>query len=49
MEFLGIPHAEQLPAIQWRLHNLAKMDPKKRQRLIDELLKALDLEGEKNA
>jgi hypothetical protein len=48
-KFLGIPHAEQMPAIQWRLHNLAKMDPKKRQRLIDELLKALDLEREKNA
>ena len=48
-KFLGIPHAEQLPAIQWRLHNLAKMDLKKRQRLIDQLLKALDLEGEKYA
>lgn len=48
-KYLGIPHAEQLPAIQWRLHNLAKMDPKKRRRLIDELLKALDLQSEKNA
>lgn len=48
-KLLGIPHAEQLPAIQWRLQNLAKMDPKKRQRLIDGLLKALDLESEKNA
>jgi predicted nucleotidyltransferase component of viral defense system len=46
---LGIPHAEQLPAIQWRLQNLAKMDPKKRQQLIDGLLKALDLESERNA
>lgn len=46
---LDIPHAEQLPAIQWRLQNLAKMDPKRRQRLIDDLLKALDLEEETNA
>ena len=41
-KLLGIPHAEQLPAIQWRLHNLAKMDREKRQRLIDGLLRALD-------
>jgi hypothetical protein len=45
-KLLGIPHAEQLPAIQWRLQNLAKMDPEKRQRLIDALLKALDIEHE---
>jgi predicted nucleotidyltransferase component of viral defense system len=46
-KLLGIPHAEQLPAIQWRLQNLAKMDREKRQRLIDGLLKALDIEHEK--
>jgi len=46
-KLLGIPHAEQLPAIQWRLQNLAKMDGEKRQRLIDGLLKALDIEHEK--
>jgi hypothetical protein len=45
-KLLGIPHAEQLPAIQWRLQNLAKMDAQKRQRLIDGLLKALDIEHE---
>lgn len=46
-KLLGIPHAEQLPAIQWRLQNLAKMDREKRQRLIEGLLKALDIEHEK--
>jgi hypothetical protein len=40
---LGIPHAEKLPAIQWRLHNLAKMNAQKRRQLIDSLLKALDI------
>jgi hypothetical protein len=36
-----------MPAIQWRLQNLAKMDREKRQRLIDGLLRALDIEHEK--
>lgn len=42
-KLLDIPHAEKLPAVQWRLQNLAKMDPKKRQRLVDDLLKALPI------
>ena len=42
-ELLGIPYAEHLPAVQWRLRNLAKMEPKKRQRLVDRLLRALGI------
>lgn len=41
---LGIPHVEKLPAVQWRLQNLAKMDPKKREQLIENLLRALGIE-----
>ena len=44
-ELLGLPDMDKLPAVQWRLHNLAKMDPKKRQKLIDNLLKALGIEA----
>jgi hypothetical protein len=43
-EILSIPHAEKLPAVQWRLQNLAKMDPKKREQLLNNLLKALGIE-----
>jgi predicted nucleotidyltransferase component of viral defense system len=43
-ELLKVPHAEKLPAVQWRLQNLAKMDPKKREQLIDNLLKALGIQ-----
>jgi predicted nucleotidyltransferase component of viral defense system len=43
-EILNIPHAEKLPAVQWRLQNLAKMDAKKREQLINNLLKALGIE-----
>ena len=42
---LSIPHAEKLPAVQWRLQNLVKMDPRKREQLISNLLKALGIEG----
>jgi len=38
---LDIPHAEQLPAVQWRLHNLAKIDGKKRELLVEALSRAL--------
>jgi predicted nucleotidyltransferase component of viral defense system len=44
---LGLPHVEQLPAVRWRLQNLETMDRQKRQRLIESLLKALDIEREK--
>jgi len=41
---LKIPHIEKLPAVRWRLQNLAKMDPNKRDQLINNLLKALGIE-----
>jgi len=42
---LDTPHAEKLPAVQWRLQNLAKIDPKKREQLIGNLLRALGIRG----
>ncbi len=42
---LGIPHAEELPAVRWRLQNLAKIDSRKRMRMIDGLLQVLQIEG----
>jgi len=41
---LGIPHIEKLPAVQWKMQNLAAMDTEKRQQLIENLLKALEIE-----
>jgi hypothetical protein len=43
-ELLGIPHVEELPAVQWKIQNLAKMDPKRREQLIGNLRKALGIE-----
>jgi hypothetical protein len=43
-EILNIPRAEKLPAVQWRLQNLAKMDTRKRELLINNLLRALGIE-----
>ena len=44
-ELLGIPHVENLPAVQWKIQNLAKMDQKKREELIENLLSALRIEA----
>jgi predicted nucleotidyltransferase component of viral defense system len=43
-DLLEIPHAEQLPAVQWRLHNLAKIAAKKREKLVEDLRRALKVE-----
>ncbi|NWF82202.1 MAG: nucleotidyl transferase AbiEii/AbiGii toxin family protein [Bryobacteraceae bacterium] len=43
-ELLGIPHVEKLPAVQWKIQNLAKMDPKKREELVSNLIRALGIE-----
>lgn len=40
---LDIPHAKQLPAVQWRLYNLAKIDTKKREQLVEDLRRALQV------
>lgn len=46
---LGVPRAMQLPAVQWRMQNLAKMDTLRRERLIDALLRAVDMGHESAA
>jgi hypothetical protein len=43
-KLLGVPHVEQLPAVQWRLQNLEKMDQNKLRRQTDDLVKALGVE-----
>ena len=40
---LGVPGAEVLPAVRWRLQNLAKMDKEKRSALIARLQEVLQL------
>jgi predicted nucleotidyltransferase component of viral defense system len=42
-ELLGVEGAEALPAVRWRLENLAKMDKKKRAALIERLREVLQL------
>jgi predicted nucleotidyltransferase component of viral defense system len=44
-ELLGLPHVENLPAVQWKIKNLAAMDGKKREQLVGNLLKALRIEA----
>ena len=39
---LGVKGAEALPAVRWRLENLARMDKTKREALIDRLRQALE-------
>jgi hypothetical protein len=38
---LNLPNAEKLPAVQWRLRNLAQIDPPKRLQLMEALRRAL--------
>lgn len=42
-KLLALPGAEELPAVRWRLQNLAKMDEKKRAALLVRLEKVLKL------
>jgi predicted nucleotidyltransferase component of viral defense system len=44
-KLLGVPQAERLPAVQWRLQNLAKAGARKREKLVGDLLTALRIEG----
>lgn len=41
---LGLPGVDALPAVRWRLENLAKLDQHKRAALIDRLRKVLELD-----
>jgi hypothetical protein len=41
---LGLDGAETLPAVRWRLENLAKMDKKKRDTLIERLREVLQIQ-----
>jgi hypothetical protein len=45
-KLLGILGAEGLPAVRWRLQNLAKMDKEKRAALVAQLRKVVQLEEE---
>ncbi|MDX9792525.1 MAG: hypothetical protein RBU24_03390 [Kiritimatiellia bacterium] len=38
---LGIPHLRNLPALQWKLHHIRRMDDAKRQRALEKLEQAL--------
>ena len=38
---LGMEHLSQLPAIQWKLINIGKMDPSKHKEALDRLIKSL--------
>jgi len=40
---LALPDAERLPAVQWRFQNLAKIKAKKREKLVEELRRALGM------
>lgn len=40
-DLIGLPHVQQLPAVQWKLQNIQKMDNAKRKLMIEALKKAL--------
>jgi len=40
---LDLPGAEKLPAVQWRVQNLAKIEARKREKLIEDLRRALGM------
>lgn len=40
---LDVPDAAKLPAVQWRLQNLAKIEAKKREKLVEDLRTALGM------
>ena len=44
-ELLGIPDAEHLPAVQWKLQNLARADGEKREKLVGDLITVLGIDG----
>lgn len=44
-ELLGLPHVSELPAVQWKLHNIQKMTAAKRKFAIEKLEKVLQVMG----
>jgi len=44
-KLLAVSGADALPAIRWRMQNLAKLDREKRAALIDRLRKVLEIEN----
>lgn len=42
-ELIDVPHAQQLPAIQWKLRNIQMLDSKKKNMLAEKLKRVLDL------
>jgi hypothetical protein len=40
-DVLGIAHLRELPALQWKLQNIRRMEPGKRKAALDKLSKAL--------
>jgi hypothetical protein len=42
-KLLGVDGADALPAVRWQLENLAKMDKKKKDALIERLREVLQL------
>ena len=42
---LNLPNVEALPAVRWRMENLAKLDPKRRAALLYNLRAALEPSG----
>lgn len=43
-KLLGVPGAEELPPVRWKLQNLAKIDKEKRAELMARLKRVLKLE-----
>lgn len=42
-DLIDLPHVQQLPAIQWKLQNIQKMDNAKRKLMIEALKKTLQI------
>ena len=42
-DVLGIPHLRDLPALQWKLQNIRRMDAAKRAKMLEKLRRVLEL------
>ena len=41
-DVLGIPHLRNLPALQWKLQNVRRMDAAKRAKMLEKLRRVLE-------